>query len=56
MQNSQERTDVSNRTFYRLHIFIKHALSEFPYFEEEKTNKCNNYMFIINFYPNMFRA
>jgi len=32
MQNSQERTDVSNRTFYRLHIFIKHALSEFPYF------------------------
>lgn len=32
MQNSQEWKYVSNRTFYRLHIFIKHVLSEFPYF------------------------
>jgi len=31
-QNLQEWTDVSNRTFYRLHIFIKHVLSEFQYF------------------------
>jgi len=32
MQNSQEWTDVSNRTFYWLQIFIKHVLSESPYF------------------------